>query len=175
MNDDKSKQSTPVKIDKRREYDSATIISQKRGKKYYIIAKTKEGKILSSREKTHKFTLERAKFKWKKDYSLDDGVVGYPLTNVVEYTIDVEKDKPVKGIRKGLYQFAVTGFLKDRSKITARSFQYSKETNIEVLRAEAYDNFYARVNNHISGQYDADESAVAKYILSIKEEVIQYR
>lgn len=146
-------------------------------KRYIYTARDEKGKFLGSRKVTKDFPLARAKEVFSKNNTFKDDVRKIKSLNFNEYTtlqkgayaikktaagpVIELKDVKVSKIRlkQELVQWMVTVFLKNGTKLAARSKKYFKKNDLEekAARQEAWDNILRRLADSFGLEYEPEE------------------
>ena len=141
--------------------------------KYKVVARDDKGKILTRTKWTPKVPISFWKNRFSNTGSFKDNVFVKKLTNVTEIT-DFSKNPRIRK-NLGKYQVVVEGYVKGK-KVAARSSNRDTDANKKELILEAIESFWERVDQAITGGYEAINGLnFKKDVTGVRIGIVQYR
>jgi hypothetical protein len=139
-------------------------VREKWGKRYIIVIRSENGRIVSWRRWRHDFTLKMAVKKYKEDNALpkDLRIYKFSTTGTREYT-DFSMSPRIRSVKFQAYAECYIG----KELFQARSLQYAKgEITKKAAMDEALASLYRKVAYKIFN--NSDEEAGSEYLTNKK-------
>ena len=122
--------------------------------KLRVVARDEKGRIQSWKKWGKKFTISRAKKLFATNQTFKERIFKQKLKNVVEVTDFSGVPKiPRASVNKGVTekQYVVRATLISGKVISARSLSVPLSTPNKVIRDQAFESFYARLDGFVMG------------------------
>jgi len=141
--------------------------------RFIVVARDEKGKILSRIKYSSKIPISFWQNKFKNTGSFRDEVFVTKLKKVQEITDLSAKPKIRKNL--GRYQVVITGFV-NKKRISARSRNFDVDEPRKAAIEQAIESFWQRVDERITGGYDALNGMKYKEKVSgVRIGIVQYK
>ena len=141
------------------------------------VLRNSRGQLVTHAKWTRSFTVSRAAVDYKTRGTLSKSIARIEKTRLVNVTeVNVYNSKVVPG-KAEKYQYMIKGTIIHNNKqnvIYAASQMHDKDYPVSKARAEAFDNFHARVSADVfGGDSDAESGKRILMIASKKDQFIE--